>query len=249
MTVRPRILITTSTAPRLEGMRRDNVVSGLNYAEGIVRAGGLPLMVPNVAADLADAFLDTADGLLLAGGGDVDPALYDRPPHPRLGLVDRTRDAIEFALYRGARARGLPIFGICRGLQLINVAEGGSLHQHLPTLDGAQQHAQTDNSGAPQHPVTLAPDSRLATAFGAERVRSNSYHHQAIDRLGRGLRATAWSDDGHIEAIEGAGGPFLLAVQWHPEMSFARFPEQFAPFALFQEALHEEPVGSVGGRS
>lgn len=235
----PRILITTATKPRTTGLLRLDVVGGHNYATAVVQAGGLPLFVPNLDPELADAFLDGADGLLLSGGCDVDPALFGAAPDRSLGLVDHTRDALEIALYRGARQRGLPVFGICRGIQLINVAEGGSLHQHLPELAHSIQHDQRDIGGAPLHGVSLEPDSRLAAAFGRHRIPSNSFHHQAIDRLGSDLRITGRSDDGVIEAIEGTSGSFVLGVQWHPEMSYESFPEQFAPFELFFAALHE----------
>lgn len=242
MSHRPRILVTTASRPRPEGLQRLDVVGGLNYAEAVARAGGLPLFVPNLDAELAEAYLDIADGLLLAGGCDVDPALFGQAPARHLGMVEWRRDALELALYRGARARALPVLGVCRGIQVINVAEGGSLHQHVPDLPHALQHDQADNSGAPLHPVILDPDSRLAAAFGSERIRTNSFHHQAVDRLGTNLRVTGRSEDNLIEAIEGTSGPFLLGVQWHPEMSFERFPEQFTPFALFLDALRDRPA-------
>lgn len=237
---RPRILITTSTMPPRPGsLLRLDVLGGLNYAEAVIKAGGAPLMLPNVTAEVTDDLIAVADGLLLAGGGDFDPELFGQTPHPNLGRVDPVRDALELALYRGARARGVPVLGICRGLQAINVAEGGSLHQHLPDVDGALQHMQRDNAGAPHHAIRFDVDSRLAAAYGSERIRSNSYHHQAIDRLGDGLRAVGWSDDGLVEAIEADGGAPVVAVQWHPEMSFERYPDQFAPFALFHTLVSD----------
>lgn len=233
---RPRILISTATGLRLEGLRRRDAIGGLNYAEAVSRLGGLPTFLPNLEPELAEAYLEGADGLILAGGADADPKHFQQEPHPQLGLVDPERDAFEFALYRAAKARGLPVLGICRGIQMINVAEGGSLHQHLPAVPSTIQHEQRNIDGSLSHQVSLAPGSSLARTFGAEAVRVNSYHHQAVDRPGAGLEPIAWSSDGIVEALEGSGAQFVLGVQWHPEMSFARYPEQLAPFQLFIEA-------------
>ena len=232
-----RILITTASRLRQEGLRRLDVIGGLNYAEAVTEAGGLPLFVPNVNPELAEAYLAAADGLLLSGGADADPRHFGQQPHPQLGLVDESRDAFEFALYQAAKAKGMPVLGICRGLQMINVAEGGSLHQHLPALPTTMQHDQRNADGTLFHEVALEPDSRLATGLGRRHLRVNSYHHQAIDRLGQGLRAVGGAADGVIEAAEGTGEPFILGVQWHPEMSFARYPEQRLPFQLFLDAV------------
>lgn len=233
----PRILISTATRLRTEGLRRRDVVGGLNYAEAVRRLGGAPLFLPNLAPEVAEAYVNDADGLILSGGADCDPRHFGQEPHPRLGLVDPERDAFEFALYRAAKARGLPILGICRGIQMINVAEGGTLHQHLPAVPSTIQHEQRNIDGSLSHQVSLAPGASLARAFGAEAVRVNSYHHQAVDRPGAGLEPVAWSSDGIVEALEGSGAPFVLGVQWHPEMSFERHPEQLAPFQLFIEAV------------
>ncbi len=235
----PRILISTANKVRLETLRRFDVVGGLNYAEAVRRSGGLPLFLPNLEPEVADAYLENADGLLLSGGADADPRHFGQEPHPQLGLVDESRDAFEFALYRAAKARALPVFGICRGVQILNVAEGGSLHQHLPAVPGTIQHEQQNSDGSLSHEVRLEPRSSLARAFRSVAVRVNSYHHQAVDRLGDGLRATGWTSDGVIEALEGSGPQFVLGVQWHPEMSVARYPEQLAPFGLFLEAVRE----------
>src|SRR5690606_27716636 len=121
-------------------------------------------------------------------------------PERDLGSVDERRDAFELALYRAFRAAGKPVLGVCRGHQVINVAEGGTLHQHLPALEHSWQHDQKDIRGVPLHPVKLAPGSRLAGAFGTLDIRTNSYHHQAIDRLGEGLKAVATAGDGLVEA-------------------------------------------------
>ena len=135
------------------------------------------------------------------------------------------------------RAAGKPVLGVCRGIQVINVAEGGSLHQHLPDVPGTGQHGQHDMRGAPLHPVRLEPGSRLAGAFGSLEIKANSYHHQAVDRVGANLKVVARAADGTVEAVEGTTGAPVLAVQWHPEMCFKEFPEHHAPFRLLLEAV------------
>jgi len=241
---RPVILMTSGTVPREHGLRRNDTVQGHNYALAVVAAGGVPLLAPNVDAALAERYAATADGLLLTGGVDIDPYRFGGRPDPDLGLVDGRRDAFELALYRAFLARGKPVLGICRGIQLVNVAHGGSLHQHLPSVAGTEQHSQKDTTGAPLQRVTLADGSRLASAFGSPVLRVNSFHHQAIDRVGEGLRVTARADDGIVEAVELAdegsrdatGGAFMVAVQWHPEMCWDTHPEHHAPFRMLVEA-------------
>lgn len=236
---RARILVSTSSVFRSSGLRRTDAVTGLNYIQAVTQLGGLPLMVANVEPELAEAYLEGADGLVLTGGVDVDPAFFGAEPHPLLGLVDLTRDRFEMALYRAARAKGVPVLGICRGHQLISVAAGGTLHQHIPALSGTVQHEQLDIGGAPSHGVTLEPGSALARAFGTERVRTNSYHHQAVNEAGKGLKVVGRSADGIAEALENTEGSFVLSVQWHPEMSFQAFSEQIAPFAAFMQAVED----------
>lgn len=242
---RPRILLSTSSAFRPVGLRRTDALTGLNYSEAVAQLGGLPLMVSNLEPELADAYLEGADGLLLTGGVDVDPAFYGAEPHPLLGLVDGPRDRFEMALYHAARAKGAPVLGVCRGHQLINVAAGGTLHQHLPAVVQTVQHEQLEISGTPSHGVALEPDSALAQAFGTARVRTNSYHHQAVDAPGQGLKIVGRSVDGVVEALENTEGSFVLGVQWHPEMSFQAHPEQVAPFEVFIRAVEEASLVSA----
>jgi putative glutamine amidotransferase len=236
---RPRILLTTTSSPRLQGLRRTDSLTGLNYSEAIALLGGLPLMVANLAPPYAEALAAEADGILFTGGADIDPNYFGAQPHPGLGRIDGLRDAFELALYRAAKDRNLPILGVCRGIQLINVAEGGTLHQHLPARPDLTQHDQQEIDGDPFHTVALEPDSYLARALGTGALRTNSYHHQAVDRLGQNLRITGRTSDGIIEAIEGTAGRFVLGVQWHPEMSFARYREHLAPFEVFMHAVKE----------
>lgn len=235
---RPRILLTTSTGQGSD-LKRLEAVTGRNYSEATVRAGGLPVMVASLQPELADQFLDGIDGVLFTGGVDVHPANFGQEPSRDLGRVDTDRDRFELALYRSARDRGLPILGVCRGHQLINVAEGGSLHQHLSSGIADLDHSQKAMDGEPHHTVTLEPGSILAAAFGRTSIVTNSYHHQAVDRPADSVRVTARSGDGIVEGIEGRSGAWLLGVQWHPEMSQGRYEEQLAPFTAFIAAVNE----------
>jgi putative glutamine amidotransferase len=196
--------------------------TGLNagYLRSLIAAGGVPLMLsPLIGASLAARALDGVDGLVLTGGGDIDPAWYNSDRSPLLDPPNRERDLFELALFAAARQRELPILGICRGIQLINVALGGTLYQDLPSerpgpVDHNRAGARTDRS----HAIRLAPESLAAEALGATSLRVNSFHHQGIRELASGLVATGWSEDDLVEAVEGTEGqPWMLAVQWHPE--------------------------------
>jgi putative glutamine amidotransferase len=191
------------------------------YADRVSAAGGIPVLLPPVP-DIEDA-LARLDGLVLSGGGDIDPARYRAEPAPQLTSVREERDTAEFALFAAAMSRHLPVLGICRGLQVINVARGGSLHQHLPDVVGHDGHAPVPGSFG-THAVRVASGSRLAGILGHEEIdapiSAPTHHHQAVDRLGDGLVPTAWAEDDTIEAFEldaGGDGPFMVAVQWHPE--------------------------------
>ena len=208
----------------VERVRRDpwdEVVTMVQrtYPAAVQRAGALALVLPpdEAAQDSADLFLDRVDGLLLAGGADVDPASYGATPHPETGLTWPERDRFEIALARRVIERDMPVLGACRGMQIINVALGGTLEQHLPDVIGTDEHRHTPGLFG-DHEVLLAPDSLAATATGTERALVKSHHHQGIRELGDGLVATGWSpDDRLIEAIELPGERFVLGVLWHPE--------------------------------
>lgn len=205
---------------------QQNDRTGVNaaYVRSVVQAGGLPLVLsPLIGAGHAAAAAAEIDALLLTGGDDLDPAWYGATPSPHLGTIDRDRDLFELALYAAAKQRGIPILAICRGLQVVNVAQGGSLVQDLPTeRPGPITHDAKGARADRVHDVRFEPASRIAALMGADRVRVNSFHHQAVDRLGSGLVATGWSDDGIIEAFEGGDAmPWLVAVQWHPEEMWA----------------------------
>jgi putative glutamine amidotransferase len=190
--------------------------------EALARAGAVPRILMPSRDPVPDA-LDRCDGLLLTGGEDVDPMLYGASSRHPTVKVDRARDDYELALTRGALDRKLPILAICRGIQVLNVAAGGTLVQDLPTeRPGALAHRAGDAPDSVAHDVLVTPDSELArlldgTLDGAGRAGVNSRHHQAIDRLAPGLRVAALAPDGVVEAVEKPGGAFCLGVQWHPE--------------------------------
>ena len=198
---------------------------GLHYMRAVERAGGLPVALAPLQTENVPALLEHISGLLLTGGPDLDPSCYGAQPHAELGPTDPSIDMFEIALCRQADGLGLPMLGICRGAQVLNVARRGTLHQHLPEVrDGAVEHRQLEPGHARTHEVRVAPDSGLAQTTGGGPVRVNSFHHQAVDRLGGGLRAVAWAADGTIEAIEGERvqlalgvSQLVLGVQWHAE--------------------------------
>jgi putative glutamine amidotransferase len=212
--MRPVIGITLGDGdrPGYHSMRAD-------YARSVARSGAAPVVLPPLPADHAAALLERVDGLLLSGGVDVDPALYGQPRHPKLGRVDRERDDFELALAREALRRDLPILAICRGQQLLNVATGGTLYQDLPSqLEGALGHEAAGRRTRLSHPVEVTPGSKLAEILGPGPLSVNSFHHQAVERLGDGLVVSGRSPaDGVIEAVEMNGRSFVVAVQWHPE--------------------------------
>lgn len=219
--MRPLIGITTSThvcgdqGPA--GLRRFALPA--YYVARVEEAGGLPLLLPSTGPEGAAAYVARLDGLLLSGGVDVDPQAYGAEPHARLGEVDPARDAFELAVVRAAREAGRPILGICRGMQLANVAFGGTLVQDIPSeLPGAFRHAQsTTDMEATSHRVQLEAGTGLRRLAGADEVRVNSFHHQSMACVAPGFRVTARAGDGVIEAMEHVEGPFFQCVQWHPE--------------------------------
>lgn len=192
------------------------------YVDAILRAGGAPMLIPPVQDELIlRELFSRLDGLLLAGGGDIEPARYGAEPHENLGTVDPLRDSAELPMARWAVAEGKPVLGICRGIQVINVALGGTLYQDLPSeVDGNLAHNlsyEREDWTLLAHELRLSPDSRLRHLLGVERLLVNSLHHQAVREVAPGLRAVAWAPDGVIEAVEGVGEGFVLGVQCHPE--------------------------------
>jgi putative glutamine amidotransferase len=190
------------------------------YLNAIQQAGGVPVALPAQLSPRSwERLAAGLDGLLLTGGGDIDPALFGEAPHPALSDVAPIRDTFEAAAARWALERGVPLLCVCRGMQVLNVALGGTLYQDVGTEPGTQlEHRQKGPRNEPTHKVKVTPGSRLAEVMGADEVEVNSMHHQAVKSLGQGLAACAWAPDQIVEGIElpSADG-FVLAVQWHPE--------------------------------
>jgi putative glutamine amidotransferase len=187
--------------------------------QAIQDAGGIAVVLPaHGYGDDVHALLERVDGLLFSGGPDYDPATYGHPRDAQLGPnLDRVADEYELAMMRAARERDLPLLGICRGLQALNIAAGGTLHQHLPDLTELEHRPQTPPY-EPAHPVTVTPGSPLHRITRRRRLKVNSIHHQAVDRLGAGLEVIARAPDGTVEALHAPGARFCLAVQWHAEL-------------------------------
>jgi putative glutamine amidotransferase len=211
---KPLIGLTTYLEPAKFGVwdTETALLHGV-YVESVVRAGGIPVLLPPVGDGFAE-LVSAVDGLVLTGGADIEPVRYGQEPHEKT-YIRPSRDAFEFGLLEVALAEGLPVLGVCRGIQVINVAFGGTLTQHLPEAIGSAEHQPAlATFGATT--VSLAEGSRTAGILGPE-IKCHCYHHQAIAGLGRGLRAVGWSADGMIEAVELPGEAFVLGVQWHPE--------------------------------
>ncbi|ADI02536.1 MAG TPA: gamma-glutamyl-gamma-aminobutyrate hydrolase family protein [Syntrophothermus lipocalidus] len=206
-----RIGITCSFEPdeNRHYLRRD-------YIDKILNAGGVPVILPPTNdRDVITEYKETCHGLLLAGGGDVDPVNWGEEPHPDLGTVDPTRDEFELALMKCAMEEDLPVLGICRGAQVINVAFGGSLYQHLA---GGISHQQKAPPSHAFHGILVVRDTRLYRISGSDTLRVNSFHHQAVREIGENLIISATACDGVIEAVESVCHRFILGVQWHPEL-------------------------------
>ena len=207
------------------------VGADFDYVEGVAEAGGAPVVLPPVAgARAAEDLLDGMDGLLLSGGSDLDPGYYGEEPVPELGVTMPERDAFEIALLEHALRRQIPIFGVCRGMQILNVALGGTLYQDLPSqMDHLVLlgHRQETPRWQPTHEVEVDGSSRVAKVMGTDELKVNSFHHQAIKGLGRGLVAVACSPDGVTEAVESGdlSKRWMIGVQWHAEAMRDAGPE------------------------
>ncbi len=195
------------------------------YSEAVHRAGGTALLLPPDAPDV-DRWAAAVDGFILAGGGDIDPARYDGAAHDSVYMVDGERDAIELALVRRIVESGHPTLGICRGAQTLNVALGGTLHAHVPDVAGDAVDHRLPPREPTSHAIEVEAESRLASITGELRFDAPSWHHQAIDRVAAPLRVVARAPDTIVEAVEMPEHRWLVAVQWHPELSAARDPVQ-----------------------
>lgn len=216
MSFRPLILITATTRRESPDDPARVRLNGA-YVDAVARAGGIGIVAPPQPVSAAEALLERVDGLLLTGGEDVHPALYGAAAHRALGRVTAERDAWELELVRVARRRRIPTLAICRGIQVLNVALGGTLIQDIPEERPSDlRHEQAAGRSDRTHRIRVEPGSRLATLFGAG-AEVNSMHHQAVDRVASGLQVTALAPDGIIEGVEATDGWWAVAVQWHPE--------------------------------
>jgi putative glutamine amidotransferase len=238
---RPLIGITTSDVrlaarlphtPRADPPRPEMAL-GMSYSRAIAAAGGVPVVLPPVDIDGIEPLLAQLAGVCLSGGPDLHPAAYGAKPHPQLGLTWPDLDAYELALARRADALGVPLLAICRGMQTLNVARGGTLHQHV---DGHRRDAPCEHAA---QTVDVAANSILHMLVADQRIEVNSFHHQAIADLGHGLRPVAWAADGVIEA---PGARFVLGIQWHAEWLIAR-AEQLALLTSFVDAARDHVSG------
>lgn len=242
--MRPLIAVSTSEmrgtgsqAPTPEGEPPSRELAlGLSYPGAVNAAGGVPLVIPPMDHAAIEPLLEQVAGVCLTGGPDLDPSCYGAEAHPQLGPIAFEVDRFELALTHQADLLGLPVLAICRGLQALNISRGGTLHQHLPDhqeFDG--DHRQTAPGTEVTHEVTIEPGSQLSRLMGGHHAEVNSFHHQAIDKLGRGLRPVAWAPDGVIEGVEDDRRGFLVGVQWHAETLVHR-PEHASLFSGLVEA-------------
>ena len=219
---RPTVGITAATEKVSYGPWKEvpAVMSPERYVRAVQRAGGRALLLPPDPEDARDPgeVLDLIDALLLTGGaGDLDPDLYGQERHPETGPVHEERDAYELALARAVLEREVPTLGVCRGMQVLNLAYGGTVEQHVPDAVGHEEHRHTPGTFA-DHEVRLEPGSLAARAAGTELTAVKSHHHQGVREIGDGLRVTGWSTtDDLVEALEDPGRKFVLGVLWHPE--------------------------------
>jgi putative glutamine amidotransferase len=227
--MRPLIGITSYAEEiRWGGWTEEAAHVPLAYVRSVERAGGRALVIPP-SEDGLEETLGALDGVVFSGGGDLDPALYGADPHAETDAPQAERDRAELELLRAALGRDMPVLAVCRGSQLLNVARGGDLVQHLPEAVGHERHRELPGSFS-DHDVKLKPDSRLGGLLG-DKTRVKSHHHQGYGRIGAGLREVAWAEDGVVEALEDAGSRFAIGVLWHAE--------EGVDTALFQALVDE----------
>jgi len=244
-----KVIIGISTNYLIESagpeLGQERIYVNSSYIDVILRAGGIPLMLPFVEEEsVARAQMSLIDGLLLSGGIDVNPLVYGEEPHPQLGPIYPKRDTHELHLVKIAQETNKPILGICRGLQLLNAAFGGTLYQDIPHMTNTDiQHAQKVQKHISTHTVDLKPGTILQQIFGSTSLLTNSLHHQAIKQLASVFTVNAQTKDGLIEGIENQANPFILAVQWHPEMMVAYEPQMQKLFDYFVKVVAQHKQG------
>lgn len=230
----PTVLVSSYYYPSPSRPKNNwyHAAAPMAYIDSVRLAGGVPLVAPPLDDDgEVENALDRCDAVLIVGGPDLDPAVYGQEKHPKTKLLHRRRNDSDLRLARGALDSAKPILGVCGGLQVVNVVRGGTLHQHVPDrpeLSSPKEHTAQDTFDS-YHQIRLEPGCRLAKIMGATELEVNSAHHQAVDKVGEGLKATAWSEKGVIEALEGDDpGRFLVLTQWHPERLAVSLPESEA---------------------
>jgi putative glutamine amidotransferase len=256
MNTRPLIGVPTQTLQAIDGIPADlphSWVMNHRYYTALALVGAAPVMIPLLVRDVAAlrGIYDALDGVFIAGGVDVDPSSYHEPQSTLCGRTDLDRDGVEILFTQWARADGKPIFGVCRGLQIINVAAGGSLYQDCAEYyAGAIKHDYFPTAGHARdfraHTISVTPGSRLHEAFGATEVEVNSMHHQGLKAIAEGLVTTATAPDGLIEALEAPGDAFVVGVQWHPEMLIDNDAGTRRLFEAFVEASRAYALQKAG---
>ena len=257
MDSRPLIGVTTSelrkaetVSPTPEGEPpRHEMALGLTYLKAVEVAGGIPVVIPPMDTGLIGALLDHLDGVCLSGGPDIHPDHYGQTPHDQLGPTAPDLDHFELEIARRADQIELPLLAICRGMQALNISRGGTLHQHIPDRWLEIDHRQKLPGQTAAHRVDLDPQSRIAQIAGSPVIAVNSFHHQAVDRLGDGLIATGWAPDGVTESVEDPDRDFLVGVQWHAELMVDQ-PEQYDLFRQLvtaAEDFSDQRVTEVSG--
>ena len=252
---RPLIGVTTSEVRRQQLVSQTKhgeppqheMALGLIYLRAVEQAGGIPLVIPPLQEATIEPLLDRLDGLCLSGGPDIHPSVYGEEENPQLGPTEPDLDSFELAIAKRADIREMPLLAICRGMQNLNVSRGGTLIQHLGDIEDRLEHRQTTPGEVASHPVEVTPGSLLAECLGSTSVEVNSFHHQAVDRLGEGLEIVARAPDSTVEGIEASDRDFCLGVQWHAELLIGAYPEQLDLFEAFVEASAEQ-VRSDEGR-
>jgi len=233
----PLIGITTSARDE-----RGRFSLAAAYVEAIRRAGGLPVLLPHGEPHLAE-LAARLDGVILSGGGDVDPALYGGQPHETIYMIDLERDNTEIELAQRLARWETPMLSICRGIQVLNVALGGTLVEHLPDEVGEEIPHRGRPPAAVQHEVIIDPKAQLASVIGHDRITVASWHHQSVRQVAPGLRVVAKAPDGTIEAVEAPDHPWLIGVQWHPELTAMEDPSQQRLFDGLVEAAARRMAG------
>ena len=242
--MRPLIGITTYVTAAVHGdWEEESALVPVDYVRAVEHAGGRPLLVPP-SADAVEETLDALDAVIFSGGGDLDPATYGQEAHPETNGIVEERDRGELALLQAALARDMPVLAVCRGSQVLNVALGGDLVQHLPDEVGHDRHKHTPGQFA-DHRVTLEADTRLGSLLG-EHAPVKSHHHQGFGRIGPGLRESAHADDGTVEALEDPSRRFTIGVLWHPEAGedMRLFEELVGEAHAYRERVESAPSRS-----